>query len=300
MTNILNLFEGIGLTLEHLQKNDWIDDTIQFEMEGINEIFTDKKCDTTCKVATKHIVISWHDEYGERFDENYFDSKFPNRGLMGDCRDGELEWRLTECEGYTDSRERIECFIKEAKKARTQTKRRKKRLQQLEASARGLKNHFQSLPKDENDAYNRKLPHEIYDALMVIIRDKNAEITELKKQNAQLKEQNNQNLNHLKIFEEKKDEIINNIRKETILSLIERLISYAEGEEKKVAREIRIVLTEIIASGYIPSDILTEELKARCEGLGREKQRENNSMIFSSQVGTVVAHAENVNFIKYK
>lgn len=70
-------------------------------------------------------------------------------------------------------------------------------------------------------------------------------------------------------------------------------IIYAEGEQKNVAREIKIALTTKMANGYIAGDTLSEEWKQRLENLGREKPR-NDAMNFNNAVGTVVAHADQV------
>lgn len=88
-------------------------------------------------------------------------------------------------------------------------------------------------------------------------------------------------------------------RMEGIRTLVEQLIVYAEGEDKKVAREIKIALNIKLANGYIASNVLTDEWKQRLEDLGRDRPRRNDTMTFNNQVGTVVAHADQIT-LQYK
>lgn len=59
-------------------------------------------------------------------------------------------------------------------------------------------------------------------------------------------------------------------RHDAVREFVEKLIMYAEGEDKKVAREIKIALTTKMANGYIASDILCSEWKQRLDALGKE------------------------------
>lgn len=86
----------------------------------------------------------------------------------------------------------------------------------------------------------------------------------------------------------------NQARMEGMRTLVEQLIIYAEGEDKKVAREIKIALNTKMANGFVASDVLTQEWKQRLEDLGRDRPRRNDTMTFKNQVGTVVAHADQV------
>ena len=80
---------------------------------------------------------------------------------------------------------------------------------------------------------------------------------------------------------------------EGIRSFIEQLIINAEGEEKKIAREIRVALTTKLSNGYIGKDFLTQEYQQRLDALGRETPM-STDLNFEKTVGTVVAHADSV------
>ena len=60
-------------------------------------------------------------------------------------------------------------------------------------------------------------------------------------------------------------------RHDAVREFVEKLIMYAEGEDKKVAREIKIALTTKMANGYIAIDDLDLKWKRRLEELGKEK-----------------------------
>lgn len=84
------------------------------------------------------------------------------------------------------------------------------------------------------------------------------------------------------------------IKNNAVREFVEHLIIYAEKEERKVAREIKIALTTKMANGYIAREALSTEWKQRLENLGRDKPMRSNAMNFNNQVGTIVAHADHV------
>ena len=96
-----------------------------------------------------------------------------------------------------------------------------------------------------------------------------------------------------KALSEDVEKTLEQAKVEAVRGLVEKLIIYAEGENKSIAREIKIALTFKLSNDYIASDVLTDEWKQRLENLGREIPR-NNNMNFQNQVGTVVAHADHV------
>lgn len=71
-------------------------------------------------------------------------------------------------------------------------------------------------------------------------------------------------------------------RHDAVREFVEKLIMYAEGEDKKVAREIKIALTTKMANGYIAIDDLDLKWKRRLEELGKEKH-------MPIQIGTLIA-----------
>ena len=89
------------------------------------------------------------------------------------------------------------------------------------------------------------------------------------------------------------------IKNNAVREFVEHLIIYAEKEERKVAREIKIALTTKMANGYIAREALSTEWKHRLENLGRDKPRRSNTLNFQESVGTVVAHANHVT-LQYK
>lgn len=113
-----------------------------------------------------------------------------------------------------------------------------------------------------------------------------------------LKEENERLKLELAKFENNSLDIIDKARAEGIRTFVEQLIVNAEGEEKKIAREIRIALTTKLPNGYIGKDFLTLEFKQRLDALGRELSNKG-AMNFNNPVGTVVAHADHVT-LQYK
>lgn len=98
---------------------------------------------------------------------------------------------------------------------------------------------------------------------------------------------------HLKEENVSLKSVIDQARREGIRSFVEQLIVNAEGEEKKIAREIRVALTTKLPNGYVGKDFLTPEFKQRLDALGRELA-DKGAMNFNKPVGTVVAHADQV------
>ena len=97
----------------------------------------------------------------------------------------------------------------------------------------------------------------------------------------------------LKEYERNSQDSFYQAKREGIRSFLEQLILNAEGEEKRIAREIRIALTTKLPNGYIGKDFLTEEYQQRLDALGREIPKSSN-LRFDNTVGTVVAHADSV------
>ena len=118
--------------------------------------------------------------------------------------------------------------------------------------------------------------------------------TESENEHFRLKEENERLKLELSNYESAPEYAINQAKTEGIRSVVEQLIIYAEGEELKVAREIRIALNTKLSNGVTPSDTLTKEWKNRLSALGRHNHTNSNNLSFGSNVGTVVAHADQV------
>jgi hypothetical protein len=72
---------------------------------------------------------------------------------------------------------------------------------------------------------------------------------------------------------------------------------YPSNQNDK-AEVIRSLLLEKAVNGYIPGEVLTEEMRERINAIGRKEVA--NEIHFSGNVGTVVAHADQVNVNKNK
>lgn len=83
----------------------------------------------------------------------------------------------------------------------------------------------------------------------------------------------------------------------TILRMfIDSIITYGEkypSSSNDKAEVIRMLLLEKVVSDYIPKDILTEEIKARIEKLGRKEVPVSSVVNFNERVGTAIANIEN-------
>ena len=128
----------------------------------------------------------------------------------------------------------------------------------------------------EGEEYMKRLPYEMCESLMITIQNRNDEIARLQEENKKLKEQYERESTEWETFKNNKEEIVKHARIEAVRGLVENLIIYAEGEDKNVAREIKIALNAKMANGYIASDVLTDKWKQRLENLGREIPRNNN------------------------
>lgn len=90
--------------------------------------------------------------------------------------------------------------------------------------------------------------------------------------------------------------------KEAVLrDFVEAIIRVGEqypSNQNDKAEVIRSLLLEKAVNGYIPGEVLTEEMRERINAIGRKEVA--NEIHFSGNVGTVVAHADQVNVNKNK
>ena len=83
---------------------------------------------------------------------------------------------------------------------------------------------------------------------------------------------------------------------ESIKTLVNAIIEFGEqypSNQNDKAEVVRMLLLEKVVSDYIPKDILTEEIKARIEKLGRKEVPASSVVNFNEKVGTAIANIEN-------
>ena len=100
-----------------------------------------------------------------------------------------------------------------------------------------------------------------------------------------------------KLNEQEINEISRTLTKETIRNLVEAIVSYGEKYPSTLndkAEVIRMLLLEKVVCDYIPKEILTDEIKARIEKLGRKETPSSRILNFNDKVGNVNANVENL------
>lgn len=296
MTEIKDLLVRINTCPESMGQIDWQEETCWFDKERMKQIIMGIINDKVCNYAGEMIIESWY----------YTCNNICDIRLMEKDWDGDLSWRFFTAQDTPFSDGSIDCFIRDVGLLRKDSIMRKNRLKVLAEEVKKLQPPKPKIHFDEDG-----MPFEVgetFDDYVDSLETENTrltteldtclkKITSLKNDYIELQEKYTKATSEwekkTKVLSEDIEKTLEQAKVEAVRGMVENLIIYAEGENKSIAREIKIALTFKLPNDYIASDVLTDEWKQRLENLGREIPR-NNNMNFNNQVGTVVAHADHV------
>lgn len=285
MTDLTELLTDINHNLYRLTDLDWCEETDWFNKDRIKQILMGIENDKVFNIVGEYIAIAWY--------EACDGGGYTNEKLMEPTWDGYEDLRFCQTEDKAQAPGSIESYISKIKVQRGRSLIRKEKKERLRSRVMQMEFDYTPSSNEEAEAYIKQLPYEMCEALMITIKNRNTEITQLRTELDKLTNEYANKVNEWETYKTTKEDIIKQAGIDANRKLIEQLIIYAEGEQKNVAREIKIALTTKMANGYIAGDTLTEEWKKRLENLGRENPR-NDAMNFNNTVGTVVAHADQV------
>lgn len=285
MTDLTELLTDINHNLYRLTDLDWCEETDWFNKDRIKQILMGIENDKVFNIVGEYIAIAWY--------EACDGGGYTNKKLMEPTWEGYEDLRFCQTEDKAQAPGSIESYISKIKAQRGRSLIRKEKKERLRSRVMQMEFDYTPSSNEEAEAYIKQLPYEMCEALMITIKNRNTEITQLRTELDKLTNEYANKVNEWETYKTTKEDIIKQASVDANRKLIEQLIIYAEGEQKNVAREIKIALTTKMANGYIAGDTLSEEWKQRLENLGRENPR-NEAMNFNNTVGTVVAHADNV------
>lgn len=128
--------------------------------------------------------------------------------------------------------------------------------------------------KEEAEAYEKRLPYEMCEELMITINNRNAEIKELIAENKKLESKYNEIFAEWDSIKNDKEKHTNEVKNKTIRDFVQQLIIYAEkfpSNQNDKAEVIKQALLVKEHNGFIPSSVLDEKWNNRLMNLGRKE-----------------------------